>query len=623
MRLCRGLAGNDSSRLRYGVFGLCLAASWMLLHLYRGITQDGTLYVMQGLAHLRPQLYGNDIFLRYGSQDRFTLFGPICALTLRAFGVDHAAALLTAASQIAFFLAAWTLGRAVMSRSMALLGVGLLVALELPYGAQGVFHVVEDFLSARPLSEALVLWGTCAVLARRDVLALLLMFSACLIHPLMGCAGFMLLIWVRAVMPRPGTAAVAAALIAIALVAAVAPMDEAWFHIIQQQTPYLLLSQWSGSDWSRAAAPLATLWIGMLLPVSAKTRALASAALGIGVTGLMLALIFGDGLHRVLILQAQVWRWMWLTVVIATLLFPAIAAALWACGLAGRSALAVLTSAYLVHDTIYGALIALLAVGLIWRWRQRWRAAAASLGAWQRRFILCAALGVLALGLAWEIATRFLAMQFPAVDIPGHPGLTQLRRLTHNGFLAALALVACWWIVFHRPSLMRLQMLALCALLACAALWPVSVSQWTRVMFAPSVYQAFSGWRNRIPEGTEVLWAENPLYAWIYLERVSYISVPQLGSSLFSRSAAVAMRQRLLALQPFLFREHIFRSTGFLTLAVDMSLADMCARSNVRYVVTRQDLDAAPIDALPADIESPYRGLQLYECSPSLPPATP
>jgi hypothetical protein len=482
--------------------------------------------------------------------------------------------------------------------------------------------VVEDFLSPRPLSEALVLWGSCAALARRDVRAMLLMFAAMLIHPIMGCAGIMLLIWLRGIMPHPKAAAFMAVIFLGGLVMAgdtrlgsAARFDDEWFHIIAQQTPYVLLSQWSGSDCARAAVPLATLWIGVLWPISATGRVMAIAAFGLGVSGLLLAMVGGDALHWILIVQAQPWRWMWFAVSLAILSLPAISAGLWAAGLRGRCALAVLAAAWLTHDTPYGAVIALLAVGLVWRGR----GAPAALGLWPRRWLLCTALGLLALGLAWEITTRFLAVQFAAVEIPDHPWLTQLRRLTHNGYLPALPLCAFWWLVFHRPSVTGLRTLGVCFLLACLALWPVTVRQWTRVTFEPSVFQAFSGWRNRIPEGTEVLWAQNPLYAWIDLQRPSYISVPQLGTTLFARPAAVVMRQRLLALQPFLFRERIFRSNGFLTLAPDMTLADLCARSDVRYVVTRQDMGATPIDALPGDIELPYRGLQLYQCDRSQP----
>ena len=50
---------------------------------------------LQALAHLKPDLLSNDIFLRFGSQDNYTLFSPLYAAVISLLGVEPAASLLT------------------------------------------------------------------------------------------------------------------------------------------------------------------------------------------------------------------------------------------------------------------------------------------------------------------------------------------------------------------------------------------------------------------------------------------------------------------------------------------------------------------------------------------------
>src|SRR5580704_2242820 len=154
-------------------FILCALALWMVVYPYLGLQGDAILYSMQGLAHLRPDLFSNDLYLRFGSQDRFTVFGSIYAQAIKLFGIDHAAQILTLLSQAALMTAAWHLARRLMCAAYALLAVCLLLVVNQTYGAQGIFHVVELLVTPRTLAEALVLWGTAALLANRVGLAVL------------------------------------------------------------------------------------------------------------------------------------------------------------------------------------------------------------------------------------------------------------------------------------------------------------------------------------------------------------------------------------------------------------------------------------------------------------------
>ena len=84
----------NSRWLPAAALGLGVVA-WALAHPYQGIFHDANLYTLQALARLHPQSLSQDVFLKFGSQDRFTLFSPIYAAAIRLIGLDHAAALLT------------------------------------------------------------------------------------------------------------------------------------------------------------------------------------------------------------------------------------------------------------------------------------------------------------------------------------------------------------------------------------------------------------------------------------------------------------------------------------------------------------------------------------------------
>src|SRR5687768_15276438 len=85
---------------------LAVAGLYLALHPYLGITHDARLYTLQALNHLRPDLYGNDVFLRYGSQDDYTLFTRLHAVAIAWLGIEPAAAVLTFISHSAFLAAA-------------------------------------------------------------------------------------------------------------------------------------------------------------------------------------------------------------------------------------------------------------------------------------------------------------------------------------------------------------------------------------------------------------------------------------------------------------------------------------------------------------------------------------
>jgi hypothetical protein len=64
------------SALEITVLLLHCVIAWALSHGYRGLFHDAGLYTLQALARLTATSLGHDLFLRFGSQDRYTIFSP-------------------------------------------------------------------------------------------------------------------------------------------------------------------------------------------------------------------------------------------------------------------------------------------------------------------------------------------------------------------------------------------------------------------------------------------------------------------------------------------------------------------------------------------------------------------
>ncbi len=153
---------NDARALRARTtallaLGLAVLAIWVVQHPYGDIRHDAMIYSFLALARLHPDTLSNDVFLRFGSQDHFTLFSPIFSFMIRHFDLAAAAAIMTFVSQAALCGCAWLVARRFMSPASALLAVGLLLALPGFYGSGQLFSYTEDFLTARLPADALAL----------------------------------------------------------------------------------------------------------------------------------------------------------------------------------------------------------------------------------------------------------------------------------------------------------------------------------------------------------------------------------------------------------------------------------------------------------------------------------
>ncbi len=609
------------SRLSLGVVLLLVFLSWAISHGYQGLFSDALLYTLQALAHVRPESLTQDVFLKFGSQDSFTLFSPVYAAAVRGLGIDHGAAILTLAMQLALIAGACALARSVMPTSMVLAGVAVFIAVPGDYGAYRIFNCMESFLTPRMGAEALVLAGLAAALKSRRVLAAALMVSAILIHPVMAAAGVAALLCLYVALPHPRRAAALTAigLVIIALCAYALPegrwgqFDADWLTLVRHRSPYLFLSSWRLDDWAGAAISIVTLLASSLaLPVS-QARHLAAAVAMTVLGGLALTLIACDWLHLVVFTQAQPWRWQWLGTIVAALLLPQTLRTLWTGDVAGRTGAVLLIAAWIFGPDTYGlaaAAASILALTQMHRLKLS-----------EARWMWYGAIGLLLIAILWRLASNLeftdaLYME-PTVPL----WLRRLTSLVHDGSVP-LAVIALAWACSRQPrGRAGLMMLGFAAMLLCAVLLPNTWRSWSKKEYPPELDARYSVLREHIPPGTDVFWPELPLAAWILLDRPSYLSMAQTSGMVFSRPTAFELQRRADALAAIISPSQFLEwSAGGPAAETSISqLTRICDRGMVGFIVTAAKLGAEPEASIPSLTGPASKRIRLYRC-PTAPP---
>jgi len=597
------------------VLGVLMLATWELTHGYRGLFHDAGLYTLQAMARLHSDTLSTDAFLKYGSQDRFTLWSPLYAAVIRRLGVEPAAAVLTAGSQILLLLSAWALAREVLPPRAAWLGLGVLIAIPGNYGADQIFSCIEPFLTPRMLAEAFVLLSTAAALRGRVKWAVGGLLMAGSLHPLMAMAGIGALYCLTLGESKPVVAVALAivALKAMALWAYAMPLgpwgrfDGRWLALVETRSPNLFLRGWDLDDWARLGVTLATLGLGWLALPDGRARRLAKVSAITGVAGIALTGWGCDLLHLVLFTQLQPWRCQWLATVVAALLLPQLTGTLWRANAGGRAALGLLLAAWLFASNAF-ALVTAAAALLAW-------VGTPHLKPGEARLVGQGAAALLALAGVWLLASNLLftgAHYFePSVPL----WLRDSMSFARDGDLPIALLLVTGWLAGERRALARLTTggLGLAALSSCAILTPQAWSAWTAREFPEARVAQFAEWRKLIPPQASVFWPESPLAVWLLLDRASYLSVLQTSGMVFSRDSAREFERRATALSGAVSRDAFldFRAGTGLNLS-GTQLQTSCASGAFDYLVSASDLGIEPVAISTSG--GIFRPLRLYRC---------
>jgi hypothetical protein len=595
----------------------------MLLHPYRGLEHDSVLYAVLALARLHPAALGHDLFVRYGTQDSFTIFSPLFAAEIRAVGLEPAAAIMTFITHVAFLGATWLLARRLMSPSLALLAVGLVVVVPSWYGSNSVFAYFEAFLTPRQSAEAFALAGLAAALGSRQVLAGGCMLVAMLLHPIIAAAGVTAWIILTAGMARPRLALIIGAALAVILMAGAAigtgpfrHFDAPWLGILKDRLAYLFPTEWRLTEWVTTEVHAAVLVVGIGFSRNDQVRRLCIAGLCTVVLGLLFTIVESDWLHVVIAAQLQTWRWLWLLGVLSTLVLPVIALDCWQSGDMGRAAALSLLAALLIHTNETAAVPALLAcVAAL-------AASRISAPLQVRTFLVVA---ILLLAVSVVVLAQDLPNLLPQLQTIRNGRQRYLVRigeaqaLAYGGLLPAAALTLVCLGVTRATRRTALLLAGLGAVLLLSVL-SYSVQTWTHRKYTEDRFQAFAPWRAAIPESAEVVWPDPPPAEWFELGRSNYWSLYQMAGMVFSRDVTMVSTGRETAVTPLLpmlgrtmtADRHYAPASGL--ESPQASTSALCRLHGVTFFASWADLGSTPYPAVAPDPAKPHEMLYLYSC---------
>lgn len=573
---------------------LVLAALWVLAHPWIGLYHDGVLYAAQAMAHLRPDVFGRDLFFAHGSQDDYTVFGRIYAAAVDAGGLTAASRALWGTAQALWFVvaAAWVVRS--VAREHLLPIAACVFALPGFYGSDKVFRIAESFLTARSFAEPIALGAVLLVALGRRRLGAAALAGAMLVHPIIALpaamvAGLLAFKWT----PGNGRRVVLAAALAVAAGLAVlhaggrlGRMDDQWVSILAASSPYLLPDRWQPVDWIRLLFPM--LLLAMVArraePHWARTWGAfaACAALGLAVAVLAWGLRWEFGM------QAQFWRFGWLAVWAA----PLAALQLAASGTVGHAqrivlcatipALALTSQDWWPLAWLLPLLCLLFVAASLWGADREGRVGSLSASA------MTGLLGAFALGGG---ALAVLAVGFDTGSV-GHaydasPGATAAT------WLGWAALPCAIWIGSRisgswKPGVARVLVAVAFAAVAVAALDARSARA---VMLDRLVDDGLPAWVAAIPPESSVLWPDHVARVWLGLTRQSYVSRAQLSGAVFSRAVAIEGVRRMGQVRPIAGRDGTvgFRGAGDPASAATPTPDDLrlaCAAPMLDFVVS-------------------------------------
>lgn len=307
---------------------LCFSA-WMAFHPNGGVWHDGELYLAQALFHLKPEVFGEDLFFKYGSQDKYTILSPFYAWVIDLIGVSQASLSLWLLNQLAFVIGVYLCARELFGRQFAIWTVFSVAMMSPFYGSDNIFSYAEGFFTARNAAEPFCLFAIYAILKGRHWQSLVLLSFALLLHPLpvLSC----LLVWwlcrVQLQFKYIWLGLFAPIFFVLAL-SDVAPFnalvkqyDSYWWDLIQLRTPFVILSNW---DFPEVALLIVDFSLVCLASsaVEKRGRRLLLAVLVVAVVSMCAAFLGTIIFHNQLITSLQVWRAQWVLHLVAMMAIP-------------------------------------------------------------------------------------------------------------------------------------------------------------------------------------------------------------------------------------------------------------------------------------------------------------
>lgn len=286
---------------------------------------DARLYSLQALNHADDGAYADDVFLRYGSQDRYSLFSQVAGPLVREFGVRPVFFALYLVFNTLFLFGMFRLVRALFTDPIvSTMSLIYLATAPLSYGGYAIFMVHEQFFTPRTVGAALTLFALERLMNRSYLSAGLLLIAGLAMHPLMAFGGVLIACTYVAMSHLPerwfgglliGFATFGAILLGLPSISSqvFGVIDDDWHFIIRIAVGYNYPDTWLAKDWINLA-------LSLVLPVIGATwyfaeqpnrqRFLLAAALA-GAAGFLVTLVASLSPYA-LLFQGQAYRVIWI-----------------------------------------------------------------------------------------------------------------------------------------------------------------------------------------------------------------------------------------------------------------------------------------------------------------------
>ncbi len=619
---------SRDSRLRHALAALWIIALYFICNPYRGVRHDAVLYFGQMQLHLTPAWLQGDLFFRFGSQDKYSLFSPMFAPVLQALGLSSAEIAILLPLHALFLFATWRLTTGMPSTTR---WCALALAVVLPhfYSARHRFAFAEPFLTARSLTEPFAVLALAWLLRGRLALALAAAAFAAFSHPLMALPAW-LVGWrlLCAQDRRWNWAALLALPVTVLAWLQVAPFDalahsydEEWFANGRLANSFVFVTSWQIADWEQLVFDAGLLWLcarDTTLPLGRLARATLAVT-----AGCLVASVVGvDLLHNILLTQLQLWRATWIAHLVAMLSLGPLLVGLWTKSGKGRLAVfALLLGAITVSSTLHTGWVA----GLM---------AFAAVALAQSRVAVSTA--VLRIGIAACIVAAILISGVVAVSQHDQLAMGQESGIligrasaipsALSMLVLSVALLGLW------PLLRPGRIAAVCSAVCAAVLLVTGVWQWDQRNDWARYVEQNQGkphpFQPLIPVGATVYWPDELLATWALLGRSSFFNAPQMSGTLFNRETSATGTARRDAVGPLVIQHKMCMSivesglTGTTEAdckPTDLAVRDVChlSREHPDFIVLNSPIQAPALASWryqSSDASEPADHF-LYECS--------
>lgn len=536
---------------------LLVIGIWLAFHPYAGIVHDGRLYAAQALRALHPEVFDEDFFFAFGSQDDFTLvskvFAPMVGLlgptlaTMIGVGLGHAL-WLSGATALALRLAP--------DRPSAVAGLAIVAGMPAFYGGWDLISYGEGFFTARLPAEGIALWTLWALAGQRLGLAGVLAILTTVFHPLVGltvlAVGFVFLMlrdlrWIAL-----GVAGIAG--IAVLTFAGVAPfsslartMDPEWLSLVQKRNIFVFPAFWPPISFAHLFLFAMTAGAAATV-VEGWRRQLLIAAVAAGLAGVVVTYVGADLLHNVFLIQVQPWRTTWLLVVLAYLGAGVLVVRLWSLKPDGIALIALIALSWIIAefvDAVLGVAFGAMAyAGAVLRLRNVIPVIP--------RIPRIASIGLLVLFTLLLIGYRGKLVLDLLQVVPGEIVFWDaFVRVTEIEGAAIVVLVVLLTRVAPHLARKVLPVMALILVIAAAAAWDRRRDMTIALTTDPSP----AAFDRALPRDAQVFWEDDVRGTWFLLRRPSYFSAAQGAGLLFQRETAMTFLERARVVQPLMGRD--------------------------------------------------------------------